>query len=617
MTKEWNWIWPPTGPTPIREDSESEMFDSDSYPYTETFVREAIQNSLDARLDENKPVLVRISFNEGRLGNRESFLKRAIEFRDEAGLRVPEDWKKGKVKWVNVEDSNTKGLLGGLDNRKSDFWNYWLNFGKSNKSVGSRGGRGIGRITFLIASQISTVIAITRRHDDFSIAGCGMCVLKADEYGAEYRSTHAYLAESIADSGSIYGLHHSEGFHQKLVKAFEVAPYDEEPELTGLSLIVPYPHDDLTSDGILGSVLDHFAPAILDGSLEVEVDVDRLDSKSIAELAPFLAKHIHSKAIKQDVARYIDMIQKGIQPPSLVIKLPAAKPKQLSELRDDPVALKLRKLISEGNVATFTIGFSMLKKSTVHDVTLTVVARETPYGKQPIDRLFREGMSLPDVRSFRPGDIDLIILIDDPVLAEYLNLCEGKAHLDLLESMEVKQKIADAGFDGVQVKRLIKNLPDELREFLSEDTDKPDTSVLEGFFAIHDPKSERKKVPSGDDDDKPPPPPPPPPPNVPAIVVSSLEDGFELSGNAQYTKFPATVKARVAYADGTRSPAWSKFDFEPKDLKIEYHNCSISVSENLLVISDFEEDSGVKVCGFDARRELDVRIRTESNASED
>ena len=77
--------------------------------------------------------------------------------------------------WLLVEDFNSRGLSGNLGSRTSDFWNfnYWLNFGLSNKDGSGRGGRGIGRVTFLIASRLQSVIRYTRRADDGVSAICG------------------------------------------------------------------------------------------------------------------------------------------------------------------------------------------------------------------------------------------------------------------------------------------------------------------------------------------------------------------------------------------------------------------------------------------------------------
>jgi hypothetical protein len=617
MSAHWSWIWPTVGGTPINQGLDSEMFDRVDYPYSETFVREAIQNSLDARLDESKPVVIRFDFHEERLGKRKKFLQEAMQFRSEANLPLPRGWSSDQIKWITVQDSNTKGLLGDLDNRKGDFWGYWLNFGLSNKTGTGRGGRGIGRVTFLIASQMHTVIGLTRRTDG-ALAGCGMCVLKADEYQGDFKSTHAYLA--AREHGSIYELHSSEPFHSDMEEAFKLAPYSMNAGVTGLSLVIPYPHDELDENGILAAAIDHFAPAILNGSLVVEVGVDRLDGESMAEIAPCVAQSVKSKAVSGGIERYLQLIQKGLKGTAAQVALTSSAEK-LAAHRDSKAAQDLRAKLTDGEAVVFELKFPMVKKGQTSSVGLTVVAAPTPYGKLPIDRLFREGMALPDVKTRRPADLDLIVMVSDEPLAQYLNFCEGKAHLDLLESKEVRTKLADAGFDGLSIKRLVKGLPDSLREFLTEESTEPDASVWESYFSVPDPENERKKAPRPRKKDPVPPPPPPPPPlppaNVSAVVVDTLEDGFRLKPNPDYKKFPAMVDVVIAYADGSGRPAWSEFDFSPKELSTKAIKCSPEFTDNRLRISDWQHDSLVEVSGFDRRRELDTRIRTESNASED
>lgn len=613
----WSWIWPSVGGTPINQGLDSEMFDRVDYPYSETFVREAIQNSLDARLDMTKPVIIRFSFHEDRLGKRGAFLRQAMEHRQRANLPVPAGWAKERIKWIVVEDSNTKGLLGDLKDRKGDFWGYWLNFGVSNKTGTGRGGRGIGRVTFLIASQMHTVIGLTRRFDDKALAACGMSVLKADQYGSEFKSTHAYLAES--EEGSIYKLHGGADFHASLVDAFRLSPFPQDADLTGLSLVIPFPHDELDEDGILAAAIDHFAPAILNETLVVEVGVDRLDKDTIKQVAPCVSQHIKSKAVQSGTKRYLEMIEAGLAGPKSVIKLPDAKAK-LSDHRNLPDAERFREKLADGETIVFELTFPMAKSGQVTEVGLTVVAAPKPYEKMPLDRLFREGMSLPDVRSRRPADIDLIMLIDKEPLAQYLNFCEGKAHLDLLESKEVRTKLADAGFDGIHVKRLVKSLPDDLREFLTEESAEPDRSVWEGYFSVPDPSSPKKKVPKPTEKDSRSDPPAkvdPPKANPSAMLVDALEDGFRLNSNPDYTKFPAQADVTVAYADGSGKPSWSEFDFRFDELEISSQNCTLNHTDNRLRIKDWVSGSIIEIKGFDTRRELDIRIRTESNASAD
>lgn len=236
MSGPRSWQWPDTGPNPVNYGLDTEIFDSERFPHAQTFVREAIQNSLDARDDMTKPVVVRFAFHSDVLGTRKALLSDLIEKKKASGLAWPDEWNKGKISWLIVEDSNSTGLRGDLQSRTSDFWNYWLNFGITNKSGSGRGGRGIGRITFLIASGISTVIGVTRRGDDGQLAACGMSLLKPVEIGGEFKSSYAYLAKQ--PGRSIYQLYDDDAFRVDLVDAFEIADYVGD-KTTGLSLVIP------------------------------------------------------------------------------------------------------------------------------------------------------------------------------------------------------------------------------------------------------------------------------------------------------------------------------------------------------------------------------------------
>lgn len=616
----WSWIWPSVGPTPVNQGLDSEMFDRVDYPYSETFVREAIQNSLDARLDPTKPVTIRFTFHEERLGQRKRFLEGAVEHRLEAGLSVPDEWEHEKIKWLTVEDSNTKGLLGDLSDRKGDFWGYWLNFGLSNKTGTGRGGRGIGRVTFLIASRMHIVLGITRRSTDQAVAASGMCVLKADQYDGDFKSTHSYLAEK--EQGSIYDLHNSDGFHRGLEDAFKLAGYTDDDQRFGLSLVIPYPYEELDEERILAAAIDHFAPAILAGSLVVQVGIDRLDQDSIEQVAPCVAKSIKAEPIAEDVERYLSLIETALQGGTSSIALDAPSKNALPQMRDRDEVVELRKALLDDQTVALKLTFPLRRNGHVHRVGLVATVAPKPYGKKAIDRLYREGMSLPQVRTQRPADLDLIVLVEEAPLAQYLNLCEGKAHLDLLASKEVSAKLQEAGFeDGLKIRTLVKSLPDELRNLLTEESDEPDSTIFDAYFSIADPDADRKKAKKKE---KPEPDPNPevepepfPPPNVSAVLVDTLENGFRLRANPDYRGFPATMRAAVAYADGSGKPAWSELDFEFSDLKTDWQDCTLEFADNRIVVPDWGPTSSIEVTGFDTRRELDTRIRTVSNATQD
>lgn len=606
-TQSWTWIWPSVGATPIHQGLDSEMFDRTDYPYSETFVREAIQNSLDARLDPEKPVHVNFTFHSDGIGPRRAFLEQIMAHRKKAGLDIPGEWSDGHVRWLVVEDFNSKGLAGALTSRTSDFWNYWLNFGLSNKDGSGRGGRGIGRVTFLIASRVQSVIGYTRRASDGSSAICGMAVLRALEDGEELKSTHAYLADS--ENGNTYHLHEAPEFFSRTRSAFSFTGYDGEYS-SGLGLAILYPHAELKADGILAAAIENFAPAIMNGSLVLNVDGRRLDASSIEGIALDVAGHLNDEAIRVDVARYLElvMLAQG-QEANQRITLPNAVKGDLESLRKTDTIKSLQKKIADGQDLVLDVVFPMQRNGVTHEVSLRAVIGWSGSGK-PVDRLFREGMSLPDVRAKSPGELDLLMLVGDGMLATYLNFCEGKAHLDLLESKDVRQKLEDHGFDGPRVKRLIKALPVELRLLLTPDVTAPDSHVFDSYFSKPSDAPGKKKKPNKPDD----PPDPPPPPKPSVFRVETLANGLRIKANPEFADWPVNVTIGLAYADGTRRPSWSPFDFKLEDLDIDHSDCDLSTEKNKVKALNCGPDTEIEITGFDTNRELDTSIRPWKNA---
>lgn len=603
------WQWPGTGPTPVNYGLDSEIFDSERFPHIQTFVREAIQNSLDARLDKSAPVMVKFAFHQSALATQEQFLGDLEAKKDACGLQWPDEWHAGKASWLLVEDSNTSGLNGDLSKRTGDFWNYWLNFGISNKDGKGRGGRGIGRITFLIASRINTVIGVTRRAADGKIAVCGMSLLKPVEQGDDFKSSYAYLARN--PSGSIYDLYDDPGLLDGLIDAFKILDYRVE-ETSGLSLIVPYPHDSLNSSGIIAAAIEHFGPAIMGGSLVIDVDGKIVDHATIDDQALQVISSFSSLSMREDPVRVLNLARQSAASPELVLAISDASGKLVdnlsAEMRND-----LRQRFEQNGLLVLGIDVPVMRGGTKTLSRIQVALSQTPNGGKPIDLFFREGMCLPEVIARNPADVDLVVQSNEGSLVVYLNFCEGKAHLGLIENKDVATKLTANGFDArFHVKRFVRKLMDDLRSLVLPDASKPDSSVFSNFFSAPSasvPKTKkkvtRKSVVIPD----------PPEPKTRTFIVDDLPDGFRIRSNPQYSAWPVNLKAEVAYADGSRKPNWSRHDFQLQKLPIQIVGGSQpTFKDNTLICRDCGEDFNLEIRGFDRRRELVTNIRPSRNA---
>ena len=608
---DWKWIWPHVGAAPVSQGLDSEMFDRVNFPYSETFVREAIQNSLDARLSLSEPVRIHFTFHEDVCGQRKAFLANVIKFREKVELEIPEEWSAGRIKWLVVEDFNSKGLSGPLTRRTSNFWNYWLNFGLSNKDGSGRGGRGIGRVTFLIASRLQSVIGYTRRSKDGASAVCGMSVLRPQRDGNNFLSTHAYLAREENDS--IYRLHNSEHFHEQIRNAFCFTGYDQE-FTSGLALAIPYPHDDLVPEGILAAAIENFAPAIMSGTLVLNVDGKELNASTIVEIAEDVSGRFNDEAIKTDVKRYLHLINRASEDVPEKIKWIGSN---FDDLREMDVVKSMQERLDNNQDIVLNIELPLVQNDNQMDVTIKAIIATTPLEKKPLDRLFRGGMSLPEVRTRSPGELDLILMVEDKQLTTYLNFCEGKAHLNLLESKEIAQRLSEKGYSDIyKVKRLVKNLPENLRTLLAPEISEPVADVFIKFFSIPGDEPAKKPLPKepGPNDD---PDDPIPPPRISPFQVDDLRDGLRVRGNPEYTEWPVNLTVTLAYADGSRRPSWSEFDFRLEHLSLRHEDCHIKTKEkNKIRALGCGPECSINVTGFDTNRELDTSIRWDKDAQE-
>ena len=614
----WKWIWPLAGATPVHEGLDLEIFDRSDYPYSETFVREAVQNSLDACLDCSKPVHMNFTFYERPREQCAAFLAEVISLREKAELEIPTEWADGRVKWLVVEDFNAKGLSGNLTKRMSDFWNYWLNFGISNKDGSGRGGRGIGRVTFLIASRLRSVIGYTRRSKDGQSAVCGMSALRAWQDGDDFRSTHAYLAS--AEQGSIYSLHNSEDFLNQARSAFCFSGYDGE-FTSGLALAIPYPHEELVPNGILAAAIENFAPAIMNGTLVLNVNGTILDESSITEIAKGVSEKFNNEAVKEDVTRYLHLIKCAGKLPEYEIEWPSKK-NEWDVLRNDNMIKSILEKLENHQDIVLNIKMLLEQNSEQKLVNLIAVAAATPSEKKPIDRLFRDGMSLPDAWPRNPlGQFDLIVLVEDPLLVTCLNFCEGKAHLELLENDAVRQKLKEKGFsNGIIIKRAVKHFSRDLRWLFSPDISEPVADVFLKFFSVPGDEPSRKHSPQKPGVDDGPDDIDPPPPRTSPFLVEDLAEGFQIQANPEYDEdgWPINLTVTCAYADGSRRPSWDKYDFRLENLSFDHEGCQIATrKDNKIRVHDCHPNCRISVTGFDTRRELDTTIRWDKDAQED
>lgn len=240
-------------------------------------VRENIQNSLDAKLDNiDLPVVVKIKLGEMETkdvpGNSEIearilSLKYSNQFSKEAIVEMKSHVGIDKCKYISFEDENTKGLSGStfddIKTGKSAYVAYAYSKGFHHENENQeleriRGGsHGVGKIASNAASDFNLMFFANCDENNHQTL-CGTVELMEHEIeGVAYRAT-GYFSKEKEEFYIPYSNNFSNIFEKKT---------------RGLKIIIPYVRQSFFDKKlIIQTVCDSFMLAILNGNLEVHIN---------------------------------------------------------------------------------------------------------------------------------------------------------------------------------------------------------------------------------------------------------------------------------------------------------------------------------------------------------
>ncbi len=166
------WFFPSTGGGEEQgfSDSQLEYFQGDHEKY---IAREAIQNSVDARLDNEKPVTVvfeRFTIPASDLPGRDELLDRILRCRERSKgqdraeaffIKAIETLKSETISVLKISDFNTKGLSGADDDTTGNWYRLVKATGVSSSKGATGGSFGIGKGAPIAASSLRTAFYVS------------------------------------------------------------------------------------------------------------------------------------------------------------------------------------------------------------------------------------------------------------------------------------------------------------------------------------------------------------------------------------------------------------------------------------------------------------------------
>lgn len=621
-----------------RDPIQGEFFSTESISsVADSVVRESIQNSMDAKpKDASRSVLVEFSVITIPRSKAKVFLSDLwphINACDPKAARL-RDAK--KVSCLVVEDFGTTGLRGDpaemyapsddSQDPPNEFYYFVRAEGQSSKSGSDRGNWGIGKYTYPMVSQINSMFAYTVRGPRCGPGGkgpmaIGLSVLRNHQVGVKRYQPDGWWAsfeELEGEPGPCPLPFGSEDLERLdlIAETFEL----QRGSKPGLSIIVPYVDEELTTDEIKISVIKNFGLAIGWGHLNVTV---RETDGDVKISAASLDSTIDSlPAIDQGgIRRDLELARWGAGlTGSQVIRLGrvADRPEWSDDnLMSEAVATDITsRLTKEGRVAVrVPVRVAKTAESEDHWGHFDVLLASSE-GSRTAPTFYREGLLISEAgkNTRTPSGIRSIVVIDEAHLAEMLGDAEGPAHVDWSPSTRrFKGKYAD----GKRWIGFVKKAPTEILKRARSAEEEENRDVAVDFFNTDAPPlDDLPKAPPDDPpgkkgdkgDDK-----PDPPPELERrglVIVSELADGFSASVDESVKKGTKIV-VRAAYdvRRGQPLPKWEEYDFHLKDLAVAIDGGTHVIAggnELHLVVTD-PKTFDLKVRGFDRGRDLFIK----------
>lgn len=602
--------------------TQEQFFNTEDVDRTDALVRETIQNSLDAaRAESNSPVRVRFRFatDGSRLTPTESsrylgdLLPHLSAANVDAGVSLSEP-----LDYLLVEDFGTTGLngetgsgqaaqLGKLHGVKSNFLNFWRRIGTTQKEFGERGRWGLGKTVYPNSSRLRAFFGFTVRDDDARRLLMGEAIVKTHSLEGSLYSPYGFYAE-FEENGFQNAIE-----DPQLVEAFRSSFGLTRGNATGLSVAIPAPHEEIQPKGIITAAIRHYFHPILAGTLIVEVEGTGLSELIDAHTIQDVNSRFGNKDEIPD--KLLSFTRATLAPDRTTIELNAGdKPAQrLGSDLFGPSLQELQARYAKGEIIGVTVHLGIHPKGNpAASTSFRLFVQRDDNLERGLDFYIRSGIAVSGIHQLGNRPVLGLLVADDELISRFLGDAENPAHTqwnERLDSFKAKYERRP-----VALLRFVKTSLRSLVEILATAPEGKQRNLLRDLFHVDMPASDELPA------DEPPPTRKKADTPIPAIRnqepspfrLTRLTDGFSITGNPTASARPARGRVRVAY-DIVRGSPFRRYD--PRDfnlalppIKIEAVEARCDPKANQLEFEAQSNDFRISVTGFDAHRDLVIRI---------
>ena len=641
-------VWQETvkGLNDDEEHQQNEEFfnDTDVLSEISSLVREAIQNSIDACLDDSKPVKVRFTLKNQTGNINEKYFK---DLYPHAKLSINENllpkYDQNSI-YLIVEDFNTTGLEGSVRTSKpkdpdvelygASYWFFEWAKGISIKK-GDRGSWGIGKIVLSAASRYKSYFVYSVRK-------------RIVEEGTEQiLFGHANLKyENISDKrvkpNRRWMIINEIGEHIPQSDSLQIKEFcsdwgvTRESSMTGTSIILPFCRDTITPKGLLQCIIqDYFIP-IIDGSLECEIVGNNssmtLNTSNIIDQILDLDEGFWTSATKSRdelvglCHMYKNFINKKIK--TVEIKQIEKSINNWNEVAFDKELVGIiNGDLDSGIIYQFKVETNIpIPNSKNNSMDYFNILLSKHNSNELSKTIFsRQGILIPNANrdSKLRGLLSLVVISkkSENSIAQILSDAEGPAHKSWSEAGDrVTQKYNKAAVKAVI--SWVRSSALNINKLLQSSDEIPDDRSLSKYFPYSSDNGQSSSSVNKDDSvgskgspkggkggkggkSR--------PAREKLLDIYQTENGFDIRPMDLNVPIGARFVIQVAYTlkSGDSFSAWSDEDFSLEEMynKNSSSGAEIYLKENILEFRVVKTDFCLSFVGFDAFRDLSIELK--------
>lgn len=608
-------------------------FRGETKKFAEIFIRELMQNFLDARILEGKGakprILIRlINKSKGLDANyNQKILDKLMPHLEashiESHKRPPKiDFNEPEV--LVIEEYFTCGLTGETNNSgakgQDERWaNFWYGEGNRSKRGKDLGRAGEGKITYYMASRVNSLLSVSVRNGESEGHLFGKCVFPHTYkvHGKEYgRNCYWCLGDDSnpdqpipLTDGSLLG---------EFKKAYCLERKLDQP---GTSWVIPFPQASLTKEDLIKAILKDFFFTIYSSKAEIEICDEKITQTNLIELAK---KYLVDEKPSIEFLSFIESVQASESEDLYHVKMNWWKDKTLSEDSfEDEKYNEIKENFDLGKPVGVQFPVMVYPKDK-EPVSSYIKVWLEQRGQAVCEQIYVRGdLIISDEKPLsKKSPVFAAVIAEEEVISEFLANAEVASHLKWNEAEDALYE----NYDHISetLRNVRKALP-WLFDLLRGSQEKRVEDLLVDILSIPDPSGKKKKSKKASEkgkkkqeERKEPPP--------SRTKFFHIDDGQGIrikpgpAAKGDGISYPVTGKIWFAYERqagfGNPFSNYHPFDFDLAEFRVEQFKCEnlsiLSRNENFIEYEITRKDFYLEITGFSLNQRVRAKVRVDA-----